>query len=122
MILRTYLAGKLHGIRLTDKNVNYQGSITLSSAYLEAANLKPFELVQVVNVTTGARLSTYIIPTEKHGVCELNGGAARHAEVGDQLIVMSFVHSDTSVEPRIALIGPDNQIERTVTGPVPTRG
>ena len=54
MILRTYLAGKLHGIRLTDKNVNYQGSITLSREYLDAANLKPFELVQVVNVTTGA--------------------------------------------------------------------
>jgi aspartate 1-decarboxylase len=121
MMLRTYLVGKLHGVRLTDKNVNYQGSITLSQDYLDAANLQPHELVQVVNVTTGARLTTYVIATDQPGTCVLNGGAARHAEVGDQLIVMAFAHCDRPQEPRIAIVGDDNRIERTITGYGPTR-
>jgi aspartate 1-decarboxylase len=116
MLLRTYLVGKLHGVRLTDKNVAYQGSITLSQDYLDAANLQAHELVQVVNVTTGARLTTYVIATDEPRVCILNGGAARHAEVGDQLIVMAFAHSDRPTEPRIAIVGDDNRIEQTITG------
>jgi len=119
MLLRTYLIGKLHGVRLTDKNLYYQGSITLSREYLEAANLQPNELVQVVNVTTGARLTTYVIVTEEPGVCILNGGAARHAEIGDQLIVMSFAHSDRPVEPRVAIVGEDNRVARTFVGHPP---
>ncbi len=119
MILRTYLVGKLHGVRLTDKNLYYQGSIALSREYLEAANLHPHELVQVVNVTTGARLTTYVIPTDQPGVCALNGGAARHAEIGDLMIVMSFAHSDKPIEPRIAIVGEDNRVERTFVGHVP---
>jgi aspartate 1-decarboxylase len=116
MVLRTYLAGKLHGLRLTDKNIEYQGSITLSREYLEAANIAPFEAVQVVNVTTGARLMTYAMQSEEQGVCVMNGGAARLAEVGDKLIVMAFAQSDRPIQPRIVLLDEDNQIARVHTG------
>jgi aspartate 1-decarboxylase len=115
MLLRTYLAGKIHGIRLTDKNVHYRGSITLSQEYLDAAGLAPYEAVQVVNVSTGARLLTYLMVTPEPGVCVLNGGAARTAEVGDALILMAFAQSDRPLRPRIVLVGPNNRIDQVLT-------
>jgi aspartate 1-decarboxylase len=118
MVLRTFLAGKIHGVRLTDKHLQYQGSITLSRDYLEAANILPNEAVQVVNVTTGARLLTYAILTDEPGHCALNGGAARLGEIGDQLIVMSFVQSDHVIQPRVVLIAADNRIVEVRDGEV----
>jgi aspartate 1-decarboxylase len=116
MVLRTYLLAKIHGIRLTDKNVQYIGSLTLSREYLDATGMSENEAVQVVNVTTGARLMTYIIHTDEPGQCVLNGGAARLAEVGDQIIVMTFAQSDRPLEPRVAFIDADNRVERVTTG------
>jgi aspartate 1-decarboxylase len=118
MVLRTYLAGKIHGIRLTNKNVNYQGSITLSRELLEAAGIAANEAVQVVNVTTGARLLTYVLVEEEPGVCILNGGGARLAEVGDRLIIMAFAQSDKPVKPRVVLVAGDNRIDQTLSGEV----
>ena len=117
MVLRTYLAGKIHGVRLTDKSVNYEGSITLSRSYLEAAGIHVNEAVQVVNVTTGARLLTYALATDAPGVCTLNGGAARLGEVGDKLIVMSFAQSDKPLKPQVALVGADNRITQVIGEP-----
>lgn len=114
MILRTYLVGKLHGLRLTDKSVHYQGSITLSRKYLDAAGIAPAESVQVVNVNTGARLVTYVMVTDEEGVCILNGGAARFAEPGDKLIVMAFAQSDKPVRPRVVLVNEQNQITQVI--------
>lgn len=116
MVLRTYLQAKLHGIRLTDKNVQYVGSLTLSREYLDATGMAENEAVQVVNVTTGARLMTYIIVTEEQGQCVLNGGAARLAEVGDQMIVMTFAMSDRPLQPKVAFLDAFNRIERVETG------
>jgi aspartate 1-decarboxylase len=121
MLLRTYLAGKIHGIRLTDKSVNYQGSVTLSREYLDAAGIAEHEAVQVVNITTGARLLTYVIVSERPGVCVLNGGAARLAEVGDRLIIMAFVQSDRPVVPRVVLVGDDNTIANVLPREVGSR-
>lgn len=115
MLLRTYLIGKIHGVQLTDKSVHYQGSITLSPEFLEGAGIAPNEAVQVVNVSTGDRLLTYVMATEQRGVCVLNGGAARMAEVGDKLIIMAFAQSDRPVKARVVLVGPDNQIDQIVT-------
>jgi aspartate 1-decarboxylase len=116
MVLRTYLLAKLHGIRLTDKNVQYVGSLTLSREYLDATGMAENEAVQVVNVTTGARLMTYIIVTEEPGQCVLNGGAARLAEVGDQMIVMTFAQSDRPLTPKVAFLDAFNRIERVESG------
>jgi aspartate 1-decarboxylase len=116
MVLRNYLAGKIHGIRLTDKNVAYQGSITLSREFLDSSGISPFESVQIVNVTTGARLITYAMLTEEPGACVMNGGGARLAEIGDKLIIMAFAQSDRPLMPRIVLVDEDNRITRTLTG------
>lgn len=110
MLLKSYLSGKIHGIRLTDKSLHYQGSITLSRSYLQASGIAANEAVQVVNVNTGGRLWTYVLETDRPGVCALNGAAARMGEVGDPLIVMAFAQSDQPIVPRIVLVEGDNRI------------
>jgi aspartate 1-decarboxylase len=120
MVLRTYLAGKIHRIRLTDKNIEYQGSITLGRDCLAAAGISPHEAVQVVNITTGARLMTYVICSEDAGICVLNGGAARLAEVGDHLIIMAFAQSTEPLHPRIVLVDSQNRVQEILNGEVQT--
>ncbi|HQR08788.1 MAG TPA: aspartate 1-decarboxylase [Gemmatales bacterium] len=110
MLLRTYLLGKIHNIRLTDKNVNYVGSITLGPEFLKASGIQVNEAVQVVNVESGARFVTYVLPGGKPGECTLNGGAARLAELGDKLIIMAFGQSDKPIEPKVAMIGEQNKL------------
>jgi len=121
MLLRWYLAAKLHGIRLTDKSVQYEGSITLGREFMDAAGIAPYEAVQVVNLNTGDRLLTYAIPCERPGACILNGAAARKGEVGDPLIVMVFAQSDTPLEPRIVVVDENNRIARIERGPASRR-
>lgn len=64
-----------------------------------------------MNVNSGARLTTYVIVSEEPGVCVLNGGAARFAEVGDPLLVMAFAHSPEPVQPKIVLVDENNRIK-----------
>ena len=88
-MLRKVLLAKIHGLKVSCKNLHYEGSITIPKNVLELANIKPFEVVLVINLSNGARFETYVIPGDGEEVC-LNGGAARLGEVGDELIVMSF--------------------------------
>lgn len=89
----TLFKSKLHQIRITEANLMYEGSITIDSELLKVANLLPYEKVQVVNINNGARLETYIIEGEAGtGICCLNGAAARHAQVGDNCIVISYAN------------------------------
>lgn len=115
MLLRTYLLGKIHNIRLTDKNVNYVGSITLGPEFLQASGIQVNEAVQIVNVENGERFITYVLPGGKPGECTLNGGAARLAELGDKLIVMAFAQSDKPIEPKVAMVGEQNKLMRVTT-------
>ncbi|MBL4670616.1 MAG: aspartate 1-decarboxylase [Arenicella sp.] len=87
----TVLKSKLHRAAVTDSNLNYVGSITIDPVLMEAANLYPYEKVQIVNINNGARFETYVIEGESgdRGIC-LNGACARLAEVGDRVIVMSY--------------------------------
>jgi aspartate 1-decarboxylase len=76
-MLRTLLFGKIHSCTITAANLNYMGSISIDAILLEAANILPYEQVQVVNVNNGQRFMTYAItaPTGS-GAIELNGAAA----------------------------------------------
>lgn len=76
---------------VTEANLLYEGSITIDQDLLEAANILPYEKVQVVNITNGTRLETYTIAGERGSrVCCLNGAAARLTQVGDRIIIMSY--------------------------------
>ncbi|MEM1637564.1 MAG: aspartate 1-decarboxylase [Pyrobaculum sp.] len=83
------LRAKAHGLKVTGKNLYYEGSLTLGGDILAAAGFYPYEKVEVYNVTNGARFSTYVIEGPE-GSVELNGAAARLGEIGDVLIVASY--------------------------------
>lgn len=82
---------KLHRVRVTQAELYYEGSITVDEELLSAAGILPYEKVQVVNVNNGARFETYTIPAEAgtRTIC-LNGPAARHAAVGDEVIIIAY--------------------------------
>ena len=87
-MLRSMLIGKLHGLRVTGAELHYEGSIALDPEHCEAAGILPHEFVEIWNKTTGARISTYVIPGERGSrCCVLNGAAARTCQVGDELII-----------------------------------
>ncbi len=114
-MLRTMLNGKIHRATITGADLNYIGSITVDETLLEAANILPFERVQVVDVTNGSRLETYAIAGEAgSGVVQLNGAAAHLVSVGDLVIIMSYVQVEDPIpqdwQPRVVLVNAQNQI------------
>jgi aspartate 1-decarboxylase len=88
---RFIFKSKIHRATVTDANLNYEGSLSIDPVLMKAADILPFEKVDVVNINTGARFSTYVIKgqTGSGEVC-LNGGAARKGEVGDLLIILTY--------------------------------
>jgi len=113
--MRKIVAGKLHGIHVTEANLNYHGSITLDPDHCEAAGILPMEFVEIWNKNSGARISTYVILGERGSrCCILNGAAARTCQVGDQIIICNSVYVDerqiTSLKPRILTFDPENYI------------
>ena len=86
---------KIHRVTVTEANLNYIGSITIDEELLDAANLIANEKVSIVNNNNGERFETYIIKGERgSGVVCLNGAAARKAQPGDIIIVMSYAMMD----------------------------
>jgi aspartate 1-decarboxylase len=89
------LKSKIHRVRITQAELHYVGSITIDEDLMRAANLIENEKVQVVNVNNGERLETYVIKGEAgSGEICLNGPAARKAQVGDVVIIISYCHMD----------------------------
>lgn len=121
-MLRTLLNGKIHRATVTGADLHYIGSITLDPVLMEAANILPFERVQVVDVTNGNRLETYAIEGEAGtGVVQLNGAAAHLVQVGDLVIVMSYVQAEDPItsdwQPHVVLVDEHNRISGKGTMP-----
>ena len=90
-----FLKSKLQGLTVTAKNLYYTGSIKLDKNFLDLANIQPYEIVLVINLSNGERFETYVIPAKKGSkIVALQGGAARLGELGDQLIIMSFWYKE----------------------------
>lgn len=111
------LKGKIHRARVTDANINYEGSITIDATLMEAADIWPYEKVQVVDVDNGARLETYVIPGEAGQVC-VNGAAARLVHRGDTVIIISYhdlVEEEAKrAQPRLIYVDSANRIVKQV--------
>ncbi|SFK71230.1 aspartate 1-decarboxylase [Methylocapsa palsarum] len=91
--MRKVIGGKLHGIRVTEANLEYHGSITLDPEHCEAAGILPLEFVEIWNKNSGARISTYVILGKRGSkCCVLNGAAARTCQPGDELIICSSIY------------------------------
>ncbi|MBP5247730.1 MAG: aspartate 1-decarboxylase [Fibrobacter sp.] len=83
---------KIHRATVTDANLNYEGSITLDRALMDAAGILPFEKVGILDINNGARFDTYVIEGEPNsGTICLNGAAARMVQKGDLVIIVSYV-------------------------------
>ena len=115
-MLLTLLKGKLHRGTVTQADLNYEGSITVDEALLEEANILPYEQVDVLNITSGARFTTYAI-TGKRGAGEIcvNGAAARLVQKGDLVIICAFVQMEERKakkhKPKIVLLGQGNRVK-----------
>jgi aspartate 1-decarboxylase len=82
---------KIHRATITEANLHYEGSLTLDSLLMEAADMLPYEQVSVLNINNGERFETYVIPGERgSGVVCLNGAAARKGQVGDRVIILTY--------------------------------
>ncbi|ASY72361.1 aspartate 1-decarboxylase [Sinorhizobium fredii] len=118
--MRKLVAGKLHGIYVTEANLNYHGSITLDPDHCEAAGILPMEFVEIWNKNSGARISTYVILGERGSrCCILNGAAARTCQPGDQVIICNSVYLDESripdLKPTVLTFDDNNHIRDRLT-------
>jgi aspartate 1-decarboxylase len=116
-MLRALLRSKLHRLTVTDRNIEYEGSLTIDSELLTAADILPGERVQVVNINNGARFETYILKgVAGSGEVCLNGAAARLAEVGDIIIVIAYGYINgeeaRSFKPKIVLVDQKNKLRK----------
>jgi len=121
--MRVMLKSKIHRARVTDANIDYEGSITIDKELMETADILPYEQVEVLNINNGARFSTYAIVGERGEIC-LNGAAARLGIKGDLVIILSYCHipddEADNITPKLvyvneknAVAGPKRSIEFT---------
>lgn len=90
-MLRVLMKSKIHRATVTEANLSYTGSITIDKALLKAANICPYERVQIVNINNGSRVETYVLEgIQGSGVICMNGAAARWAHAGDKVIIISY--------------------------------
>jgi aspartate 1-decarboxylase len=88
------LKSKLQGVIVTESNIDYPGSISLSSELLAASGIKEFELVHVNNKTNGHRIITYAVKNKQKGRVTINGAASKFFEKGDSVHVLAFAFID----------------------------
>ena len=90
-MLRTMMIAKIHRATVTERDLNYVGSITIDTDLLTASGMKVDEKVEIYNISNGNRFATYIIPGEAgSGVIGINGAAARLVSIGDHVIIVSY--------------------------------
>src|SRR5579863_9646933 len=109
------LKSKIHRATVTDCDLHYVGSITIDPDLLEAADIREFEQVAVVDIDNGARFETYTIAGERgSGDMKVNGAAARLVHHGDTIIVISYGGYDPEelehYQPRVVHVGSRNEI------------
>jgi len=111
----TLMKSKIHKATVTEANLNYIGSITIDQNLIDAANIKEYEKVQIVNNNNGNRFETYVINGERGSniIC-LNGAAARLVYPGDTIIIISYglfnYDEIKDFKPKIVFVNENNQI------------
>ena len=114
-MLRHILLSKIHRATVTSANLNYEGSITIDETLMKAANILPYERVQVLNINNGTRAETYAIEGRKDsGEIVMNGAIARIAQVDDLVIIISYglVEEEQAkvIRPKIIHVDQKNKI------------
>ncbi len=118
MIL-TMLKGKIHRAKLTGADINYNGSITVDPDLLDAAGILEHEQVDVLDITNGARLTTYAIKSKKRGSGEItiNGAAAHLVKPGHLIIICAYCQLKPKQaqkhQPKVVLVDAKNRVAKT---------
>ena len=115
------MKSKLHRATVTMADLDYVGSITIYRDLMDAADLLPNERVQVLDVTNGARLETYVIEGERgSSTIGINGAAAHLVHPGDLVLIVSYAELEEAEarawRPTVVLVDADNRVERVITG------
>lgn len=111
----TMLKSKLHHVRVTESELEYQGSLGIDQNWMEAVKMRPYEKILIANMANGERFETYAIPAERGSktIC-LNGATAHKGDVGDRLIVFAFAQIDESeahaLKPLVLVFDENNEI------------
>lgn len=116
---RCALKSKIHRARVTGADVDYEGSITIDEGLMEAADILPYERVQVLSVDSGERLETYAIPGERgSGEVRMNGAAAKVIGEGETVIILAYAWLEEEelegYRPKIAHVSADNGLLNSV--------
>ena len=111
------LCGKIHRATVTQAELNYVGSITVDEDLLDAAGIREYQKVQIVDIDNGSRFETYTISGERgSGIICLNGAAARCVSVGDKVIIMAYCSCDYEEakdhKPRVVFVDEGNKVNR----------
>jgi aspartate 1-decarboxylase len=109
------MKSKIHRARVTQVDLDYEGSITIDRALMEASDILPFERVEVLNINNGARFSTYAIEgAANSGIIGINGAAARLVAKGDIVLILSYcqIPNDEAIgmTPYIVRVDSQNRI------------
>lgn len=117
-MLLEFLYSKIHRATVTDANLNYVGSITIDEELLNAANMKEWQKVEILDVNNGERFQTYIIKGEAGSgdIC-LNGAAARKVQPGDKVIIVTYGQFEEKelkdFKPTVVIVDDNNKIIQT---------
>ncbi len=114
-MLLTMLKGKIHRATVTDANLAYEGSVTVDPVLLDASGILPHEAVDILDVTNGARITTYtLVGTPGSGMVCVNGAAAHLVHKGDLVILCTYAQMEPgeakTFEPKVVLVDENNRI------------
>ena len=116
-MLRTQLKSKIHLARITDANIDYEGSISIPEDLMQLVDLWPGEKVLVASRDTGARLETYVFPGPSGSAAiVINGAAARLIHRGDRVTIMAFGQSEKPIRAKRVLLNERNEVLRSDQG------
>jgi aspartate 1-decarboxylase len=120
----TAFKSKIHRAIVTEADLNYEGSVTIDSDLMDAADILPHEQVQILNVNNGERFDTYALRGPRgSGVICLNGPAARLAHVGDTVIILTYATMEREEllrhVPTVVFVDEKNRIRRHEAAPAP---
>jgi aspartate 1-decarboxylase len=109
------LTAKLHRATVTDRDIEYEGSIQIDEALMEEVGISSYEQVHIYDINNGNRLITYVIPGERgSGVISVNGAAARLVERKDRIIIAAYgmmnIETVENYQPRVLLLDESNKV------------
>ena len=110
------LRSKIHRATVTERRLDYEGSITIDVDLLERSGIWVGEKVLIADVNNGQRLETYTLPGERgSGIIALNGAAAHLCNLGDKIIIMGFELTDEPIHAKVVLVDDENKVKRELT-------